>query len=316
MRYIIALMPLCSLLLSPYKWIVSWFSRQRRKAQKDITPSSDSAMSPEEIAGFKTEHHDLVLESSSDAGAHTKVQKKRLKPKRGPGRPRVPQVTTEQCDEQAISKSKQEKPKPQAMQPLILPATSSHSYVPDASQCSSFVLRPLAPRMYMHPGSQQSTVSNVPTLPRPTNFVAKPEFHVLNYNYTDAIQPQTIPQTTTSIQPMTAPTTQYQLYTRPLQPAAHIKTTAQDPLQVSHQNFQFRGQPLHPSTIYPINTLSVFTPARGSAYHQPSLQHWPLHTQSLTTIHDESNKENQYPPAPPPFLSNTSGHQLFHFLTQ
>ena len=73
---------------SPHKWIVSWFTRQRRKKAKKGpggATSSDATLSPDQIMVFKTEYTDPLLETGV-----TPEQKadSKSKTKKAPGRPR------------------------------------------------------------------------------------------------------------------------------------------------------------------------------------------------------------------------------------
>jgi len=143
------------------KWIVAWYSRQRKKRKGYGDTSSDPMMSPEEIANFKTESRESMLATSTDIGIlNAKKRELGLPPtKRRRGRPPNRKVKTEQHDGENSFVSNQ----PCPLAPLLL-ATDPRPPVSENNLCSSRFMRPIAPRMYLSPSFQLCQ----PSVPLPT----------------------------------------------------------------------------------------------------------------------------------------------------
>lgn len=124
------------------KWIVSWYTRQRKKRKDSGDTSSDPAMSPEEIANFKTEYREPALETRTFTAQPVLPNPEKREgqpPKRRRGRPPKLKVQAKQHNGENTLASNQ----PSSVLLAIHPTPPSL----EKALCPSSSMRPIAPRM-------------------------------------------------------------------------------------------------------------------------------------------------------------------------
>ncbi|KAG6828571.1 hypothetical protein H0H92_007501 [Tricholoma furcatifolium] len=176
--HVAALHEATGLMKSPQKWIISWFSRQRRKIgrtrdpkqQKDATTESEAPMTIQEITNFKTEHSDenLSMTMAQEAGPNTES-----KPATSKKRPKTRKSTKKRDINPAVLSP--DSSTSSLKDPLISVPLASRSVLPPAGQpliqakaqvadpdspTSTFLLREMVPQLYQPHGLSLAVANN------------------------------------------------------------------------------------------------------------------------------------------------------------